>query len=102
MRSVLGIPKETAKFKVDDDKLADFDVFVQSTSYNRILLPDTDFLYDTGAESDTAAGTSAAAAKDEASAGKKSETVDKSAVGKKGRGKRKTTKEEVRIYCAYL
>lgn len=51
MRDVLNIPKATAKFKLDHEKLQDFDVFVQSTSYNRILLQDSDFLYDTG-ESD--------------------------------------------------
>lgn len=28
--------------------MEDFDVFVQSTSYNRVLMPDTEFLYDTG------------------------------------------------------
>jgi len=48
LRSVLGIPKDTAKFKIDQDKLEDFDVFIQSTSHNRVLLPDTDFLYETG------------------------------------------------------
>lgn len=48
VRELLGIGKETAKFKLDKDKLEDFDVFVQSTSYNRVLMPDTEFLYDTG------------------------------------------------------
>ncbi|EDO36071.1 predicted protein [Nematostella vectensis] len=47
IRTILNIPKETAKFKLDQGKLDDFDVFVQSTSYNRVLLPDTEFLYDT-------------------------------------------------------
>ena len=28
--------------------MEDFDVFVQSTSYNRVLMPDTEFIYDTG------------------------------------------------------
>jgi hypothetical protein len=48
VRDVLEIPKKTGKFKVDREKLEDFDVFVQSTSYNRILVADSDFLYDTG------------------------------------------------------
>ena len=48
VRDVLEIPKTSAKFKLDRGKLDDFDVFVQSTSYNRILVPDSEFLYDTG------------------------------------------------------
>lgn len=48
MRDVLEIPKTTVKFKLDREKLEDFDVFIQSTSYNRVLVPDSDFLYDTG------------------------------------------------------
>lgn len=49
VRDVLDVPKTTSKYKLDREKLEDFDVFVQSSSYNRVLLPDTEFLYDTGA-----------------------------------------------------
>ncbi len=46
VREELGVPKSSKKFKIDLDELPDFDVFVQSTSVNRMLLPDTDFLYE--------------------------------------------------------
>ena len=46
VRDVLGIPKSSKKFKLDLDEIGDFDVFVQSTSVNRILLPGTEFLYE--------------------------------------------------------
>ena len=50
VRDVLGIPKSSAKFKLDLEEISDFDVFVQSTSVNRALLVGTEFLYevDTG------------------------------------------------------
>lgn len=47
VREILGIPKSSKKFKVDLSEIPDFDVFVQSTSVNRVLLPDTNFLYET-------------------------------------------------------
>ena len=53
LRKILGIPlgdMGKAKFKIDLSKVPDFDIFVQSTSYNRKLLKGTDFLY----ESDSA------------------------------------------------
>ena len=46
VRDVLGIPKSSKKFKLDLEEIGDFDVFVQSTSVNRILLPGTEFLYE--------------------------------------------------------
>lgn len=46
VREELGVPKSSKKFKIDLDELPDFDVFVQSTSVNRMLLPDTEFLYE--------------------------------------------------------
>lgn len=46
VREELGVSKSSKKFKIDLEELPDFDVFVQSTSVNRILLPDTDFLYE--------------------------------------------------------
>ena len=46
VREVLGIPKESKKFKLDLEEIGDFDVFVQSTSVNRVLLPGTEFLYE--------------------------------------------------------
>ncbi|KAJ7325355.1 hypothetical protein OS493_029904 [Desmophyllum pertusum] len=62
VRELLDISKETTKFHLDKDKLNDFDVFVQSTSYNRVLLPDTEFLYDTGEGGTVSSGATAAAA----------------------------------------
>ena len=46
VKEVLNIPKTSKKFKLDLDEITDFDVFVQSTSVNRVLLPDTEFLYE--------------------------------------------------------
>ena len=46
VKEVLNIPKTSKKFKLDLDEIPDFDVFVQSTSVNRVLLPDTEFLYE--------------------------------------------------------
>ncbi len=46
VREVLKIPKSSKKFTLDLDEVGDFDVFVQSTSVNRILLPGTEFLYE--------------------------------------------------------
>ena len=48
LREVLKIPKDSVKkITVDHDDIPDFDIFVQSTSYNRVLLPNTKFLYKT-------------------------------------------------------
>ncbi len=51
LRKILGIPLRDmkGKFKIDLGKIPDFDVFVQSTSYNRVLMPGTDFLYEADA-----------------------------------------------------
>ena len=46
VKEALNIPKTSKKFKLDLDEITDFDVFVQSTSVNRVLLPDTEFLYE--------------------------------------------------------
>lgn len=46
VKEVLNIPKSSKKFKLDLDEITDFDVFVQSTSVNRVLLPGTEFLYE--------------------------------------------------------
>ena len=64
---MLGIAKETTKFHLDKSKLKDFDVFVQSTSYNRILLPDTEFLYDSSGGETSGSGkvTAASSASEE-------------------------------------
>ena len=53
VREVLGIPKAAKKFKLDLAEISDFDVFVQSTSVNRMLLPDTEFLYEVDEEEAT-------------------------------------------------
>ena len=46
LRTVLNIPKKSAKkVTVDLENIPDFDIFVQSTSYNRVLLPGTKLLY---------------------------------------------------------
>lgn len=42
----LGIKTSSKKFSLDLSSVPDFDVFVQSTSVNRVLLPDTEFLYE--------------------------------------------------------
>ena len=46
LRKILGIPlgDMKGKFKIDLSKIPDFDVFVQSTSYNRQLMPGKFFL----------------------------------------------------------
>lgn len=46
VREVLGIKSSSKKFSLESSKVPDFDVFIQSTSVNRILLPGTDFLYE--------------------------------------------------------
>ena len=46
VRELLAIPKSSKKFQLDLATITDFDVFVQSTSVNRALLPHTDFLYE--------------------------------------------------------
>ena len=46
VRKVLGIKPSAKKFSLDLSKIPDFDVFVQSTSVNRVLLAGTDFLYE--------------------------------------------------------
>lgn len=66
VRELLGIAKETTKFHLDKEKLKDFDAFVQSTSYNRVLLPDTEFLYDTGESSTVSSGAAVTASADDA------------------------------------
>ena len=63
-------------------------MFVQSTSYNRILLPDTEFLYDTGEKESTAVS-------DEAVKVDSTATVEPSTSRGAGRGKRKKAEEEV-------
>ena len=46
LRTVLKIPKKSpSKVTVDQDNIPDFDIFVQSSSYNRVLLPGTKILY---------------------------------------------------------
>ena len=50
VRELLKIPSDANKFKYQ--AVPDFEVFVQSTSYNRVLIPETKFLY----EVDSAAG----------------------------------------------
>ena len=50
VREVLNIPKSSKKFKLDLAELTDFDIFVQSTSVNRVLLPGTEFLYEVDEE----------------------------------------------------
>ena len=60
VREVLGIPKTSKKFQLDLARISDFDVFVQSTSVNRVLLPGTEFLYEVeeASEGESAAGVS--------------------------------------------
>ena len=53
LREVLKIPKDSVKkVTVDHEDIPDFDIFVQSTSYNRVLIPNTKFLYKTTADDD--------------------------------------------------
>ena len=53
VRELLDIPKSSKKFTLDLDEISDFDVFVQSTSVNRVLLPGTEFLYEVEDEVNT-------------------------------------------------
>ena len=46
IKEVLGIKASEKKFSLELSEIPDFDVFVQSTSVNRILLPGTDFVYE--------------------------------------------------------
>ena len=94
---MLGIAKETTKFHLDKEKLKDFDVFVQSTSYNRVLLPDTEFLYDTGegATASLGAAATAPAASDDAK-------PEPSTSRGTGRGKRKKADEEVISFLVHV
>ena len=89
VRELLGIGKETAKFHLDKEKLKDFDVFVQSTSYNRVLMPDSEFLYDTGE-----GGTVSSAAAPVTPAAPVTKDEPSTSRGT-GRGKRKKGEEEV-------
>lgn len=41
---MLKIPKDAKKFKYE--QVPDFEVYIQSTSFNRVLMPDTKFLYE--------------------------------------------------------
>lgn len=88
---MLGIAKETTKFHLDKSKLEDFDVFVQSTSYNRILLPDTEFLYDTSGGEIAGSGTLTAAS----SAPREDAKAEPSTSRGSGRGKRRKADDEV-------
>ena len=44
VRDLLKIPSGATKFKFT--QVPDFEIYVQSTSFNRVLLPDTKFLYE--------------------------------------------------------
>lgn len=44
-RDLLGLPKMQGTVKVKPDKLGNYDIFVQSTSVNRKLVPGTEVLY---------------------------------------------------------
>ena len=68
-------------------------MFVQSTSYNRILLPDTEFLYDTGEKDSTAV--SDEAVKVDSVAAVDAPKAEPSTSRGAGRGKRKKAGEEV-------
>lgn len=70
-------------------------MFVQSTSYNRILLPDTEFLYDTG-EKDSTAVSEETLKVDSAATVDASKTEPSTSRGA-GRGKRKKAEEEVHV-----
>ena len=69
-------------------------MFVQSTSYNRILLPDTEFLYDTGEKESTAVSDEAVKVDSTATVDTSKKTEPSSSRGA-GRGKRKKAEEEV-------
>jgi len=46
VREILNIPKKhSGKVSVDKDEVPDFEIYVQSTSYNRICLPNTKMIY---------------------------------------------------------
>ena len=46
LRTVLKIPKNSpTKVSVDQEDIPDFEIFVQSSSYNRVLMPRTKILY---------------------------------------------------------
>lgn len=68
-------------------------MFVQSTSYNRILLPDTEFLYDTGEKDSTAV--SDEAVKVDSAATVDAPKTEPSTSRAAGRGKRKKVGKEV-------
>ena len=70
-------------------------MFVQSTSYNRILLPDTEFLYDTG-EKDSTAVSEETLKVDSAATVDASKTEPSTSRGA-GRGKRKKAEGEVHV-----
>ena len=44
MKALLKIPDGASKFKYT--QVPDFEMYVQSTSHNRVLMPDTNFLYE--------------------------------------------------------
>ena len=69
-------------------------MFVQSTSYNRILLPDTEFLYDTGEKESTAVSDEAVKVDSTATIDTSKKTEPSTSRGA-GRGKRKKAEEEV-------
>lgn len=46
VKKVLGIEPSLKTFSLKSSEVPDFDVFVQSTSVNRVLLPGTEFLYE--------------------------------------------------------
>ena len=51
LREILKIPKKSVKkVSVAQEDISDFDIFIQSTSHNRILLPNTKVLYKTDEE----------------------------------------------------
>ena len=53
VRKVLNIPKNNNKrVTVASEDVPDFDVFIQSSSYNRVLLPGTCLLYQIGQEAE--------------------------------------------------
>lgn len=46
VKEILGIKASSKKFSLQLSAIPDFDVFIQSTSVNRVLLAETDFLYE--------------------------------------------------------
>ena len=92
VRTALDIPPSSGKkHKMDLSKIPDFDVFIQSTSYNRALIPDTEFLYDTGKGSDDAKPAGGAAVKPKGGAAKRKAAapVVATKTAKRGRGRGK-------------